>query len=72
MGLRGAVAAPVRAGRRRLDARTVLDKQVCKRCNVVERCFDRLKQWRGTATRHGRAAESCRAAVTLASLLMRA
>jgi transposase len=46
------------------------DKQVYKRRNVVERCFDRLKQWRGIATRYDKTAESYRAAVTLASLLM--
>jgi transposase len=26
------------------------DKQLYKRRNVVERCFNRLKQWRGIAT----------------------
>ncbi|MEU8807339.1 transposase, partial [Streptomyces anthocyanicus] len=46
------------------------DKQVYKRRNVVERCFNRLKQWRGIATRYDKTAESFRAAVTLASLLM--
>lgn len=30
-------------------------KQVYKRRNVVERCFNRLKQWRGLATRYERA-----------------
>ena len=46
------------------------DKQVYKRRNVVERCFNRLKQWRGIATRYDKTAESYKAAVTLASLLM--
>ncbi|MFD8844396.1 IS5 family transposase [Streptomyces pseudogriseolus] len=46
------------------------DKQVYKRRNVVERCFNRLKQWRGIATRYDKTAESYQAAVTLASLLM--
>jgi transposase len=41
-----------------------------KRRNVVERCFNRLKQWRGIATRYDKTAESYQAAVTLASLLM--
>ncbi|MFJ9909414.1 IS5 family transposase [Streptomyces sp. NPDC101152] len=48
------------------------DKQLYKRRNVVERCFNRLKQWRGIATRYDKTAESYQAAVTLASLLMRA
>ena len=48
----------------------VFDKQLYKRRNVVERCFNRLKQWRGIATRYDKTAESYRAAVTLASLLM--
>ncbi|WP_435800244.1 transposase [Streptomyces misionensis] len=38
--------------------------------NVVERCFNRLKQWRGIATRYDKTAQSYQAAVTLASLLM--
>lgn len=46
------------------------DKEVYKRRNVVERCFNRLKQWRGIATRFEKTAESYQAAVTLASLLM--
>ncbi|MFD6250464.1 IS5 family transposase, partial [Streptomyces roseolus] len=46
------------------------DREVYKRRNIVERCFNRLKQWRGIATRYDKTAESCKAAVTLASLLM--
>ncbi|WP_371864668.1 IS5 family transposase [Streptomyces antimycoticus] len=46
------------------------DKHVYKRRNVVERCFNRLKQWRGIATRYDKTAESYQAAITLASLLM--
>ncbi|WP_239770728.1 IS5 family transposase [Streptomyces sp. CL12-4] len=46
------------------------DKQFYKQRNVVERCFNRLKQWRGIATRYDKTAESYQAAVTLASLLM--
>jgi len=41
-----------------------------RRPNVVERCFNPLKQWRGIATRYDKAAESYEAAVTLASLLI--
>jgi transposase len=35
----------------------VFDKQLYKRRNVVERCFSRLKQWRGIATRYDKTAE---------------
>ncbi|WP_374106250.1 transposase [Streptomyces sp. BV286] len=45
------------------------DKHLYKRRNVVERCFNRLKQWRGIATRYDKTAECYQAAVTLASLL---
>jgi transposase len=46
------------------------DKKLYRQRNVVERCFNRLKQWRGIATRYDKTAESYQAAVTLASLLM--
>ncbi len=46
------------------------DKHFYKRRNVVERCFNRLKQWRGIATRYDKTAESYQAAITLAALLM--
>ncbi|GIH89366.1 IS5 family transposase [Planobispora rosea] len=46
------------------------DREIYKRRNVVERCFNRLKQWRGIATRYDKTAESYQAAVTLAALLM--
>ncbi|MFI1202685.1 IS5 family transposase [Streptomyces sp. NPDC020883] len=46
------------------------DRQLYKQRNVVERCFNRLKQWRDIATRYDKTVESYQAAVTLASLLM--
>ncbi|GAA0280467.1 hypothetical protein GCM10010302_17810 [Streptomyces polychromogenes] len=46
------------------------DREAYKHRNVVERCFNRLKQRRGIATRYDKTAESYEAAVTLASLLM--
>jgi transposase len=48
------------------------DKQPYKQRNVVEWCFNRLEGWRGIATRYAKTAESYQAAITLASLLMRA
>ncbi|MET8940343.1 IS5 family transposase [Streptomyces rubiginosohelvolus] len=46
------------------------DRELYKHRNVVERCFNRLKQWRGIATRYDKTVQSYDAAVTLASLLM--
>ncbi|MEU2306394.1 IS5 family transposase, partial [Streptomyces misionensis] len=46
------------------------DREAYTHRNVVERCFNRLKQWRGIATRYDKTAQSYQAAVTLASLLM--
>ncbi|WSU71082.1 IS5 family transposase [Streptomyces sp. NBC_01102] len=46
------------------------DREAYKHRNVVERCFNRLKQWRGIATRYDKTIQSYEAAVTLASLLM--
>ncbi|RKT06997.1 transposase [Streptomyces sp. 3211.6] len=68
-------------GRLRLDDRIVLNGIVWKfragvpwrtslSSNVVERCFNRLKQWRGIATPYDKTAQSYKAAVTLASILM--
>ncbi|WP_420038096.1 IS5 family transposase [Streptomyces sp. cg28] len=59
------------AGRaRRHERRCGFDKQVYRRRNVVERCFNRLKHWRGIATRYDKTAASFEAAVTLASTLL--
>jgi transposase len=38
--------------------------------NVVERCVNRLKQWRGIATRFEKRAANYLAAVVIASLLL--
>ncbi|AVI00128.1 hypothetical protein C5L38_34265 (plasmid) [Streptomyces sp. WAC00288] len=46
------------------------DRETYKHRNVVKRRFNRLKQWRGIATRYDKTAESYEAAVTLASILM--
>ncbi|MGI5163091.1 IS5 family transposase [Spirillospora sp. CA-253888] len=48
----------------------VFDQQTYRRRNVVERCFNQLKQWRGIATRYCKTATSYQAAVTLAALLL--
>ncbi|MEW2426069.1 IS5 family transposase, partial [Streptomyces nigra] len=46
------------------------DRQVYRRRNVVERCFNQLKGFRGIATRYDKTATSYEAAVNLASLLL--
>ncbi|WP_405434986.1 IS5 family transposase [Streptomyces anulatus] len=46
------------------------DREVYRLRNVVERCFNRLKQWRGLATRYDKTRESFQATVTIASILL--
>lgn len=46
------------------------DKQIYKKRNVVERCFNRLKQFRAIATRYDKTRASYQAAVTIASLFI--
>ncbi|GAB1824416.1 hypothetical protein [Herbidospora sp. RD11066] len=38
--------------------------------NVVERCFNRLKRWRGIATRYDKLARNYQAGITLVSTLL--
>jgi transposase len=37
---------------------------------VVERCINRLKQWRGLATRYEKRAVNYRAAIVLAAIVL--
>ncbi|MEV7797441.1 IS5 family transposase [Streptomyces sp. NPDC087512] len=46
------------------------DRETYRQRNVIERCFNRLKGFRGIATRYDKTATSYEAAVTLASLLL--
>ena len=48
----------------------VFDPAVYRRRNVVERCINRLKQWRGLATRFDKRAANFRAFVVLAALMI--
>ncbi|MFD6771187.1 transposase, partial [Micromonospora chalcea] len=41
------------------------DKAIYKKRNVVERCFNRLKQWRDLATRYAKRASLYRAGLVL-------
>ena len=47
-----------------------LDTELYKQRNVVERAFNRLKQWRGIATRYDKHAVIYRGAVVFASVLL--
>lgn len=62
------------AGRRRRGSAggrpPAFDPQAYKRRNVVERCFNRLKQWRAIATRYDKTALSYQAMIDLATLLI--
>ena len=46
------------------------DKERYRRRNVVERCINRLKQWRGLATRFEKRAANYRALVVIAALMI--
>ena len=46
------------------------DPQRYKRRNVVERCFNRLKQWRAVATRYDKTATNYRGGILFASLVL--
>ncbi|MGV9532115.1 IS5 family transposase [Streptosporangium sandarakinum] len=59
------------AGRaRRRHRRYAFDPARYKRRNVVERCFNRLKHFKGIATRYDKLAAHYRSAVTIACLLL--
>ncbi len=46
------------------------DRETYRRRNIVERCFNRLKQWRGIATRYEKHAVNYRSGIVIASLVM--
>lgn len=48
----------------------VFDRTIYARRNVVERCINRLKQWRGLATRYEKRALNYRAMLVLASIVL--
>ncbi len=59
-----------RARGRRGGRPPAFDRQIYQRRNVIERCFNRLKQFRAVATRYDKTATSYQATVTLACLLL--
>lgn len=46
------------------------DKQIYRHRNVVERCFNRLKQWRALATRYAKRAALYRSSLLLIAALI--
>jgi transposase len=46
------------------------DREAYRRRNVVERCVNKLKQWRAIATRYGKRTLNYRAMLVIASLMM--
>jgi transposase len=46
------------------------DRAAYRRRSVVERCINRLKQWRGVATRYEKRALNYRAMVVIAALML--
>ncbi len=46
------------------------DRAAYRRRNVVERCVNRLKQWRGIATRYEKRALNYRAMVVIAAIMI--
>jgi transposase len=54
----------------RVGRRTTFDRETYARRNVVERCVNRLKKWRGIATLYEKRAANYWAMVVIASLMM--
>jgi transposase len=46
------------------------DRQLYRRRNVVERCFNRLKRWRDLATRYAKRASLYRASLVLIAAIL--
>ncbi|ALP00011.1 transposase [Streptomyces hygroscopicus subsp. limoneus] len=47
------------------------DREACKQRHTVERCINRLKQWRGIATCYEKTATICLAGLHLAGIFLR-
>lgn len=75
-GIRAVFPEPAdQAGHRRRRGRhggrpPLLDREAYKRRNTVERCINRLKQWRGIATRYDKTATNYHAALLIAAIFI--
>ena len=54
----------------RVGGKPKFDREAYARRNVVERCVNKLKQWRSIATRYDKRALNYRAAIVVAALYM--
>ncbi|MDQ1035273.1 transposase [Streptomyces sp. V3I8] len=76
-GIRAVISEPAdqQANRKRhgpCDGRPIaLDRDAYRLRNPVERCIDRLKQWRGIAMRTDKLATNCQAALHVAAVFLR-
>jgi transposase len=60
-----------RAARGSRDGRSpAFDAELYKQRNVIERCFNRLKQFRDLATRYTKRAAYCHAELTIATIIL--
>lgn len=57
------------SGRRSVGRPYYFNKEHYQQRNVMEPCFNRLKQWRGVATRYDKVALNYLTAVTIAMLM---
>ena len=55
---------------RKLGPKAAFDKGTYRRCNVVEGCVNRLKQWRGIATRFEKRAATYWVVTAIAVLMI--
>jgi len=75
-GVRAVLPEPAdQAGHRKRRARAGgrppgFNKQAYTQRNTVERCINRLKQWRGIATRYDKTARVCQAALHIAAIFL--
>jgi transposase len=54
----------------RLGRPLAFDQAIYARRNVVERCINQIKQWRGLATRYEKRAVNYRAMLVLAAIII--
>jgi transposase len=75
-GIKAVIPQPAdqAANRNRLGSRggrpPAFDRDAYKRRNTVERCINKLKQWRGLATRYDKTATSYLAGLHLAAIFI--
>lgn len=66
----GTIRSPTANQRLQLWTTPTFDAQLYKHRNVVERCFNRLKQFRGLATRHAKRVAYYQTELTIAAIVL--